>query len=208
MPGAEHKNTYFEGRETAPALVDLYFDRLGHPDRLLDLGCGRGSFGRDAGKTQVVGIDVDRGALDVAKAREEVLLADLEARRLPFQSQAFDGFVAKDILEHLERPTPVVEELWRVLEPGGRGVISVPMAKPQAVWGDYTHVRGFTRDAVKMLMRDSGFDVVSTTPMGGVPGAGRLGLTRFLPHVLRLPIINRFATSHEVVVEKTTEQND
>lgn len=202
MPGVQDKDAYFEGRETAPALVDLYFDRLGHPDTLLDLGCGRGSFGRDAGDTTVVGVDVDRGALDVARTRQDVILADLEAGQLPFESQAFDGFVAKDILEHLDRPTPIVEELSRVLEPGGRGVVSVPMAKPRVVWGDYTHVRGFTEEAIEMLLRDAGFTVVRTTPMGGIPGAGRLGLVPSLPTILRVPGFRRFATSHEVVVEK------
>lgn len=202
MPGAEHKDAYFEGRETVPQLVELYFDRLQNPKRVLDLGCGRGAFGDRDAETMVVGVDVDQGALDIAKAREHVVLSNLEGRSLPFPAQSFDGFVAKDILEHLDQPTRNVEELWRVLEPGGRGVISVPMAKPRVVWGDYTHVRGFTRDAVSTMLRDQGFEIVSISPMGGVPGAGRFGLVRLLPTLLRVPGFRRFATSHEVVVRK------
>jgi len=201
------KRVNFQGREVDPALIDLYSQRLKTPNLVLDLGCGRGSFGTGNAHVKVVGIDIDQCALEMARTREEVLLGDFESGTLPFQSETFGGFIAKDILEHIDSPERVVQELRRVLKPGGRGVVSVPMAKPRVLWGDYTHLRDFTRDAVEMMVRDSGFRVVSTTPMGSVPGAGRLGLVGSLPRLLRLPGLRRFAASHEVVVQKPMESD-
>jgi|GEM_PF-2749385 len=208
MASIECKQSYFEGRDVEPALVDLYADRLGDPDLVLDVGCGRGSFGtlRKDRDVEVVGVDVDIGALETASQREDVLVCDLESGELPFANGSFDGLIAKDILEHLTEPAAVLSEIERVLSPNGRGVISVPMAKPKVVWGDYTHVRGFTEGAIRMMVEDQGLAVVSVSPMGGVPGAGRFGLTKYLPHLLRVPGFRRLASSHEVVLEKPANE--
>lgn len=201
---SRRKTVYFEDREIDPELAELYHDRLGAVTTVLDLGCGTGGIGRHLGGrgVDVVGADIDIGALQSARSHERAVRVDLGSGRLPFQSETFDGIVAKDILEHLVRPADIVGEMYRVLEPGGRIVVSVPMAKPRVVWQDYTHIRGFTRDALVMMMRDPGFEILSVTPMGGVPGAGRLNLHPFLPTLLQFPILRRFAVSHELVAQK------
>lgn len=209
MEGIERKQVYFEEREINPALIDLYFDRLDDPTKVLDIGCGRGSFGtvRSERDVEVVGVDIDSGALQVASEKEEAILCDLESGALPFKENTFDGIIAKDILEHLSDPTEILTEMRRVLEQGGRAVISVPMAKPKVVWGDYTHVRGFTEDALRTMVRDFGFEVISISPMGGIPGVGRLGLTRALPVLLQVPGFRRFATSHELVMKNQPDRD-
>ncbi|WP_018256168.1 class I SAM-dependent methyltransferase [Halomicrobium katesii] len=202
MP-AQNKEAYFEGLGIDPALVELYHERLGDVDRVLDVGCGTGSIGRHLPDTvEVVGVDIDRGALERAKGHERPLLSDLESESLPFADDTFDGIIAKDVLEHLVRPSPIVQELYRVLKPGNRLVVSVPMAKKHVVWGDYTHIRGFTEGALETMLRDYGFDVVDITPMGGFSGAGRFGLVKQLPWLLSVPPLRRFAVSHEGVFEK------
>lgn len=195
------KAVYFQDREVPLELVDLYYERLGAVDRVLDLGCGTGAFGARS-DVEVIGIDIDLGALREASEREEVCRVNLESGQLPFDDGIFDGVIAKDILEHLVNPGETVAEIHRVLKPEGTAVISVPMAKPRVVWQDYTHIRGFTKEAVCTMVRDYDFEVVSITPMGGVPGAGRFDLVRYLPILLRLPGLRRFATSHEVVIKK------
>lgn len=195
------KAVYFQDREVPPELVDLYYERLGGVDRVLDLGCGTGAFGTRS-DVEVIGVDIDVGALREASEREEVCRVDLEAGKLPFDDGVFDGVIAKDILEHLVNPGEMVAEVNRVLKSGGTAVISVPMAKPRVVWQDYTHIRGFTKEAVCTMVRDYDFEVISITPMGGVPGAGHLALVRYLPVLLNLPALRRFATSHEMVIRK------
>jgi SAM-dependent methyltransferase len=122
---------------------------------------------------------------------------------LPFKDEIFDAIVAKDVLEHLVRPWLIVAEMHRVLRKGGRVIASVPMAQARAVWDDYTHVRGFTRTALKTLFEDHGFLAQKLMPMGGLPFAGRLGLVRWLPWILALPPLGRlFGSSYMIVATK------
>lgn len=198
------KQEYYETGGIPKELAELYLRRLGDVKLILNLGCGTGSFARytDQEEVTVVGIDKDERALDEAAKYSEAILDDLEVAGLPFKNGSFDGIVAKDILEHLERPERLVAEMHRVLCPGGTAVVSVPMPKPSVVWDDYTHVRGFTEDALRTMFKDYGFKVASVTPMGGVPGAEKLGFISSLPTLLSVPLFSRFAVSHEAVVEK------
>jgi len=53
-----------------------------------------------------------------------------DAHNLPFKDSVFSLVVAKDSLEHFERPWVVVREVWRILLPGGIFVIWVPFMWP------------------------------------------------------------------------------
>lgn len=185
-----------------PALVRRYWRLIAPATRVLDVGCGQGCFGRhkpDPG-AQVFGVDFDPIAVEAAEAFEIAARVDLDAGRLPFEDAQFDGAFAKDVLEHLVRPWEIVAELRRVLRPGSRLVVSVPMEYPARVWSDYTHVRGFTRGAVADMLVDAGFEVAHVVPMGGIPGFGRLGLLDRIPTVLRIPGMRRaFGSSWEAL---------
>ena len=62
----------------------------------------------------------------------------------PIKSAFFDYVEARDILEHLDDVVKVMEELYRILKPGGELFIRVPDGRiPEAVWADPTHKRGF-----------------------------------------------------------------
>jgi len=200
---ATNKDLYYDGRELSTDLITLYFSRLGEIDDLLDIACGTGEILRYAQNEGInpIGIDIDVGALNRANERSNVALVDLETGVLPFADDSFDGIIAKDILEHLDSPSEIVREISRVLRPDGRLLISVPMAKPRVVWNDYTHVRGFTRRAIRLMLEDNGFEVEQITPMGGVPGADRFKVVCYLPSILRFPFLRRFAVSHEVVAK-------
>ncbi len=47
-------------------------------------------------------------------------LAVAEARRLPFPDDAFDLVISNSLLHHLADPTPVLDEIGRVVDPAGR----------------------------------------------------------------------------------------
>jgi SAM-dependent methyltransferase len=188
-----------------PKLVAWYFDLLGPVDQVLDLGCGQGDIGRYRPRhiRLVVGADAAENALRIATSHEVVCLWNGDSGSLPFRDGVFDAIVAKDVLEHLIRPWLIVAEMHRVLRKGGRVVASVPMARARAVWDDYTHVRGFTRAAVRTLFEDHGFQAQKPMPMGGVPLVGRLGLVRRLPRILALPPLGQlFGSSYMIVATK------
>ena len=200
-----HKRAYYEAVDLPPALARDYFRRLGSVSLVLDVGCGTGGLAEAAPPgTRVIGLDHDGGALELASRHGFVLSWDASAgRRLPFPRHRFDAVVARDVLEHLDQPWDTVREMHAVLRPGGLALASVPVARPQVVWNDYTHRRGFTRAAIRLLFLDAGFDVVRVDRMGPLPLLARLGLIRAVPWLLRLPVLNQCrATSWEVVARK------
>jgi 2-polyprenyl-3-methyl-5-hydroxy-6-metoxy-1,4-benzoquinol methylase len=182
------KLAYYRSAQMKPDLARRYYRLLPPTGRILDVGCGVGGFGAlNPGGREVHGIDIDAGA--VAKAQEHELARqhDLASSTLPYEDAFFDGVLAKDILEHLTDPAAIVREIERVLRPGGVVVASVVMAKPKAVWADYTHVRGFTKASASLLFEDAGFDVQDVWPMGGVPLSNRLHFMGLVPTILRIP---------------------
>ena len=199
------KRAYYQGTGMPPQLLREYFRRLGSVSLVLDLGCGVGDMSRAAPPgVRVIGIDHDRGALKHAGRYGRVVAWDAGAgRRLPFPRRRFDAVIAKDLLEHLDHPWDAVREMHAVLRPGGLALASVPMARPRVVWNDYTHRRGFTRSAARLLFLDAGFAVERVDRMGPLPLAARLNLIRAVPWLLRLPVLNQvWATSWEVLARK------
>jgi len=90
------------------------------------------------------------------------------------------------------------------MRPGGALLASVVMAKPSAVWADYTHIRGFTRTAAEELLRDGGFTVERVWRMGGVPLTSRLGLIDLVPAFLRIPVAGHiWAVSWELLARRS-----
>ena len=77
---------------------------------MLDLGCRTGALTQHyAEGNDVVGVDVDRAALEQAVARLgiETVWADVE-EGLPFEDESFDVVVAGELLEHLADPAAAV----------------------------------------------------------------------------------------------------
>jgi SAM-dependent methyltransferase len=139
--------------------------------RVLDLGCRTGALTQHyAPGNDVVGVDVDRSALEQARLRLgiETLWADVEDE-LPFPDSSFDVVVAGELLEHLADPRSAVANVHRVLKPSGRFVGSVPNAfrlksRLRYVAGrhpetDATHLQLFTPAALARLLSERFDDV-------------------------------------------------
>ena len=170
---------------TAATGVSPYFAHLvaDLPAGLI-LNLGAGTTGASDGPQLLVNVDhmAPRGP------RAPGLLVVADAHRLPFGDGAFAGALAKDVLEHVEDPIGVLEELRRTTRPGGRLVVVVPRAIPRAVWDDPTHVRRFTERALGTALRLSGWSPSgSIRRLGGFPGADRLGLVPHLETLMRIP---------------------
>jgi SAM-dependent methyltransferase len=116
----------FARQLAADAAAD--FDRRYGPlagQVVLDLGCGRGAYSaaiRDRG-ADVFPLDYDIGQLHLSGAVPQGALVG-DATRLPFPDEAADGVFTSNLLEHVPTPTAVIDEIARVLKPGGWGYIS------------------------------------------------------------------------------------
>ncbi len=184
------------------ALVARYLRLLDQRYPLLELGCGNVTLAHhSSARGMVLGLDHDLSALKQRGASGAVI--DLESNVLPLRTSSVASVLAKDILEHVQKPWLLLQEVHRVLKPGGKILVSVPMALGSRVWDDYTHIRGFTRRAVVNLLEDSGFRVLRTGIMGGIPLTGKLGLADYIPLMMNLPPVRwAWGRSHEALAER------
>jgi SAM-dependent methyltransferase len=184
-------------RTMKAAVVHFYWSHLAGAKRVLDLGCATGDLGRYRPEdTEVYGLEVNPALVAQAAAYETVQVWDLDEQTLlPFPDDYFDAVVAKDVLEHLQRPWLLLAEVWRVLRPGGVVLASVISYRSRRVWSDYTHVRGFTVHSVRQMFTDAGFRVLDVWRMGGVPLTSRSSLIWLVPYLLRFPVFDWLWTS-------------
>ncbi|MBI4580399.1 MAG: class I SAM-dependent methyltransferase [Planctomycetes bacterium] len=97
----------------------------------LDFGCHQGRFLHllaDKGPRRLVGVDVDREAIEAGRVRHPNLeLVHLtEPHRLPFADGTFDSISALDVIEHVADQKQVLDEFHRVLAPDGVLIVTVP----------------------------------------------------------------------------------
>ncbi|SFB91785.1 Methyltransferase domain-containing protein [Flagellimonas taeanensis] len=103
-------------------------------------------------------------------------LADVKADicNLPFADHSFDVILCNHVLEHIPNDTKAMQELFRVMKPGGWGIFQIPQdlkrertfeddtitdKKERAkIFGQYDHVRIYGRDYFDKL-RSVGFTV-------------------------------------------------
>jgi SAM-dependent methyltransferase len=137
----------------------------------LDVGCGTGAnLERVSGLGHWTGFDAEAEAIRFCVERGHKHLCRGRAEKLPFGDGAFDGALALDILEHLDGDAEAVVELFRVLRPGSRAIISVP-AGP-FLWGTHDmalgHKRRYTRAALGAMLTGAGFSVLRLTHFMGL----------------------------------------
>lgn len=103
-------------------------------------------------------------------------LADVKADicKLPFKDSSFNFILCNHVLEHIPDDTKAMQELYRVLAPGGTAILQIPQELDRAttfqdnsitskkerakIFGQYDHVRVYGRDYFDKL-RSIGFKV-------------------------------------------------
>ncbi len=100
--------------------------KYGQGDQYLDVGCGTGLILRHLPQGSV-GIDLNSRHLERARhyaPNATVILGDAE--KLDFPDNTFSAIVCTEVLEHLVHPHVALQEMKRVLKPGGRLIGSTP----------------------------------------------------------------------------------
>jgi SAM-dependent methyltransferase len=154
--------------------------------RVLDLGCGDGTFAAElaAAGCAVVAVDVAEEALRRTRAR----VPGIDARRavegepLPVDEDAVDVVWAGEVLEHAADVVGLLAEVRRVLRWGGtllvttpyHGRISVAVLALRGALEEHfdpraDHLRFFTARSLEGMLRDAGFAEVEVRATGGLP---------------------------------------
>lgn len=111
--------------------------------KILDLGCGRKKY---AG---AVGIDVNPGT-------DADIVWDLNVFPYPLDDNEFDLVICDNIIEHLDDPVKVMEELYRIVKPEGLIRIIVPYFSSPESFADITHKRFFSLTSFDVFNPDDG----------------------------------------------------
>lgn len=82
---------------------------------------------------------------------------DLNQYPWPWPKNSFDQILAIDILEHLDDVITPIEELYRILKPGGEVTIRVPYWNHSCAYIDPTHKRGFHEQTFHFFDINSGY---------------------------------------------------
>ena len=214
-------------REYEVAVERIVADR---PGRLLDWGCG---FGQLSHMLKQRGLDVTsiewHPDIPEGEVRRLERYPDVEARytqepvKLPYDDASFDAVLSMGVLEHVHDPDGSLDELHRILVPGGRlYVYKLPnehsyleaIAKRAGFYyhGQLEHDRLYTPPTARALIERHGFTVESvaaanmlplglTAPVAQRPRfvAGYWALNRALA---RVPGLNRLATNVELIARR------
>ncbi|MFC5628656.1 class I SAM-dependent methyltransferase [Aliibacillus thermotolerans] len=109
------------------------------------MGCGTGiySYWLYEQGLDVVGIDISKNMLDVAKKKKDtknITFLQGDISNLPFANETFDLVISNIVLEFTHNPQVIVKEALRVVKKGGRLVIG--FIGKESTWGKMYHEKG------------------------------------------------------------------
>jgi len=141
----------------------------------VDIGCGDGYFSGKLRRLgyEVSGIDISPVAIDKASKEHpecKFIIHDL-SRPLPFHDNSFNLAWCSENLEHLFSPFTVLKEIYRILQPRGRLLCTVPyhglvknigiaiFAFERHYDPTYPHIRFFTKKSLSKIIEAAGFKI-------------------------------------------------
>ena len=123
---------------------------------VVDVGCGVAPYRDLFRHAHYIGIERAGGSrFGSAKGGADVLY---DGSRLPLADGCVDNVLCNQVLEHIFEPVAFLNELHRVLRPGGRLMLTVPFA-----WDEHEQPYDYARYSsfgLRYLAGKSGFDVV------------------------------------------------
>lgn len=143
------------------------------PSLVLDFGCGDGylSYWLARKGHRVIGCDISLTSLRLAKDQINKQNDSINIRfvrsseNLPFPKEIFDFVVLADVIEHIPQPHEVLFNLYQVLKPGGKLLLSTPSRIEGKTW-DKTHYKEYSRPELEGLIKQifPGYETTEQQP--------------------------------------------
>jgi len=139
---------------------------------LADIGCGDGAFLKRA---RMIRSNVKLAGVDLADYLEFIPASQLDsfvfgdlAKGIPLASESVDYLHCCQVIEHLQDPSLLMKEIYRVLKKGGFAYLEAPapitLFMPSIgtvgtfnFHDDVTHVHPYTKESFRKLALQSGF---------------------------------------------------
>jgi len=123
----EMQNEY---RRLAEKVVSLF-----EGGKLLEIGPGPAyisiEIAKRLPKVEIIGLEISDTMIEIAKKNakehevsEKITLKKGDASKMPLEDSEFDFVITSGSLHHWKKPTQVVDEIYRVLRPGCRALVS------------------------------------------------------------------------------------
>lgn len=148
------------GKLARQAILDyMFYSKKYVSGRVLDVGCGQKpyEFIFKENTKEYIGLDFDK-----ANKKADYIGTAL---KLPFKSNSFDTIISTQVLEHVEDPRLMINEINRVLKKGGNLILTAPMNyKLHEVPRDFYR---YTRFGLNHLFESNGFQVIEIKQVGG-----------------------------------------
>ena len=143
-----------------------YLPRPARNSALLDVGCGDGEFVRQVRQLgwHAVGLESDPQAFSVKAPKPNIVRGSVPDTGLP--NNSFDAVTLNHVIEHMHDPRRVLSELFRLVKPGGRVVLTTPNWRSYGakLFGRYwrgfeppRHLVLFTPDSLAAAVTNAGF---------------------------------------------------
>jgi ubiquinone/menaquinone biosynthesis C-methylase UbiE len=153
---------------------------------IIEVGCGDGSFTRNLANfsSAVTAIDISEVQIEENAASMPAIrfLQHDVAEPFPFADESFEVVWCSEVLEHLFNPLFAMQEMHRILKPGGKLLVTVPyhgVFKNMLItlfrWDEHfspsnPHIRFYTKSTLEGMTREAGFSSIDTRTCGmGLP---------------------------------------
>ncbi|RJP31496.1 MAG: methyltransferase domain-containing protein [Actinobacteria bacterium] len=161
----EDEHWWFLGRRRVLAALLANLDPPGDW-RVLDVGCGTGgNFSFLDAYGRVEGCDYSEEAIRFCLLRGTHTVREASIYDLPYEDASFDLVTCLDVIEHLRFDLPAFRELNRVVKKGSYLLATLPSGPH--LYNDFDclagHLRRYTREEIKMLLAESGFEPIRLT---------------------------------------------
>lgn len=162
--------------------------QVNHDDLIVDIGAAQGHGIiplKRSGYSNISVVDIDTYNFEMFKNRYQFNChqCDVENDFLPFDNNSVGWTINFHLIEHLNNPNHFLNEVFRVLKPGGSVTLVTPDWRKQykTFYRDPTHIHPYDKVSIGRLLRMAGFVSIRTFSWGSRYGLGRLQGFRWHP---------------------------
>lgn len=155
---------------------EIILSFVGDASAVLDIGCGSSRIILDL--KNAVGMDILQRKLRWLKPNHDRLVRG-STFALPFKNASFDAVINSEVIEHVPEAPEIMDEMWRVLRPGGTLILGTPdydrwsWVALEWIYGKvlpgayaHEHITHYTRKSLSEKIGAHGYEILDCQYVG------------------------------------------